>query len=98
MFRTRAIGGSLFVLSRRLQRYHQIPEVMARLFAKRLAGIPRWGVGSKAMTQRLILGPPKTRSDVLFLTGAAGPDDIISAIGLIDDRRRLAVGHETKGC
>jgi len=71
---------------------------MPRLFAKRLAGIPRWGIGNKAMTQRLILGPPKTRSDVLCVTGAAGHDDIISAIGVVNDGSRLAIRHEAKGC
>jgi hypothetical protein len=70
---------------------------MARLFAKRLAGIPRGGVGNKAMTQRLILGPPKTRSDVLRVAGAAGHNDIISAVRVIDDRSRLSVRHEAKG-
>jgi len=50
------------------------------------------------MTQRLILGPPKTRSDMLSVAGAAGHDDIISAIGVVNDGSRLAVRYEAKGC
>src|ERR1051325_2602529 len=96
MLRTRAIGRSLFDLSRRLHRYDQIPEVVPRFLAKWLAGIPRWGIGNKAMTQRLILGPPKPRSDVLCVAGAAGHDDVVSAVRVIDDRSRLAVRHEAK--
>jgi hypothetical protein len=89
-------GESLFVLSRRLHRYDQIPEVVPRFFAKWPAGIPRRGVGNKAMAQRLILGPPKPRSDVLCVARAAGHNDVVAAVRVIDDRGRLAIRHEAK--
>src|ERR1700720_2456707 len=69
---------------------------MSRLFAIGLSGMSGRHVGNKAMTQRLWLGPPKTRSVMLRVAMAASHQKVISVIGVIDDGSRSSIRRQTE--